>query len=124
MVRFFCVIIAGVAIMTLTGCGKNSGAPETLQVHPAADSQPTPANRPAPVTVTPQYVAPVTAADASATLADLTQALRRYSMEQRKVPAALSELVSRGYLKALPAAPAGKKFAIDPKRVEVILAGQ
>jgi hypothetical protein len=54
-------------------------------------------------------------------LAQLTQVLRRFSAEQRQVPKSLKELVAAGYLTALPAAPAGKQFAIEPKRLQVVL---
>jgi Fic family protein len=56
-----------------------------------------------------------------ATLAELTQAVRKYGMEKQQVPKDLNELVAAGYLTAVPAAPAGKKFAIG-KKMEVYLA--
>jgi len=60
-------------------------------------------------------------ADPSAALATLTHALRKYSLENRRVPANLDELVRAGYVQTIPAAPPGKKFAIYPKRMEVVL---
>lgn len=56
-----------------------------------------------------------------ADLQALTQALRRYSAEKRRVPANLNELVSAGYLRELPAPPPGMQYAIHSARVEVIL---
>ena len=54
-------------------------------------------------------------------LVELTKQLRRYSFEKHKMPESLDELVAAGYLKAIPPAPAGKKFAVDAKRAEVIV---
>ena len=62
--------------------------------------------------------------DFSPILHELTQALRKFSAEKQRVPASLNELVSAGYLSALPAAPSGQKFVINPSRVEVILADE
>ena len=59
--------------------------------------------------------------DLGGVLAELTQALRRFSAEKREMPASLEALVAAGYVQALPQAPAGKVFAIDPKNVRVIL---
>ncbi|MBU6400874.1 MAG: hypothetical protein KGS61_11190 [Verrucomicrobia bacterium] len=56
----------------------------------------------------------------AATLAELTQVVRQYGAEQRQVPSSLDDLVARGYLKTVPAAPKGKRFAIN-KRLEVFL---
>ena len=54
-------------------------------------------------------------------LAELTQALRKFSVEQRRVPASLNELVAAGYIQNLPQPPPGKAFGIDPKDLQVIL---
>ena len=51
----------------------------------------------------------------------MTQALRKYSAEKRRVPKTLNEVVSAGYLKTIPQPPAGKKFAIKADRVQVVL---
>jgi len=64
------------------------------------------------------------AAQGDPALAELTQLVRRYSFEKHKLPENLDELVTAGYLKAVPPAPAGKKFAVDTKRAEVILVNQ
>jgi hypothetical protein len=60
-------------------------------------------------------------AEIEAMLADLTQMVRRYGMEQQQAPATLQDLVAKGYLSGIPPAPAGKKFAINQK-LEVYLA--
>ena len=56
-------------------------------------------------------------------LNELTQAVRKYAVEQRRAPATLNELVTNNYLAAIPIAPAGKKFAIN-KNLQVYLANQ
>ena len=50
----------------------------------------------------------------------LTQAVRRYGIEQRQVPANLDDLVARGYLSQVPEAPRGRRFIID-KQLQVQL---
>jgi hypothetical protein len=56
-------------------------------------------------------------------LNQLTQALRKYAVEQRRAPTNFDELVAQGYLAAIPNAPAGKKFAIN-KNLQACLASQ
>lgn len=88
------------------GCGKNATAPTPGEAPSAATSPANPATEP------------------SVDLAALTQVVRRYGMERQKAPQSLEEVVAAGYLKTMPTAPAGKKFAIEPKRLEVILVTQ
>lgn len=57
-------------------------------------------------------------------LAELTKQLRRYSFEKRQLPKTVEELVSAGYIKAIPPAPGGKKYAIDGERAVVVLVDQ
>lgn len=57
-------------------------------------------------------------------LGQLTLDLRKYSFEKRRVPASFNEFQAATHLGAVPAAPAGKKFAIDPKAVQVVLVNQ
>jgi competence protein ComGC len=59
----------------------------------------------------------------AATIADLTQAVRKFAVEQRQVPQTLDELVAKGYVNRIPAAPQGKKFVID-KNLQVHLANR
>ena len=56
-------------------------------------------------------------------LNELTQAVRKYAVEQRRAPLTLDELVTNGYLAAIPSTPAGKKFAIN-KNLQVYLANR
>jgi hypothetical protein len=69
-------------------------------------------------------VVPVTvadSADASGQMAQLTQLVRRFGMEQRQAPRSLNDLVAAGYLAGVPVAPAGKQFVIDAKSLQVLL---
>lgn len=54
----------------------------------------------------------------------LTQAVRRYSAEKRRVPSSLNEVVAAGYVKILPPPPPGMRYAIHPTRLEVQLVRQ
>jgi competence protein ComGC len=62
--------------------------------------------------------------DTTAVLNALTQAVRKYSFDRRRVPASFEEVISAGYVKSLPPAPPGKKYAINPKTVSAILIAQ
>lgn len=77
-----------------------------------------------PPTNSPNATAATAATEPAVDLAELTQAVRRFGMERQKAAQNLDEVVAAGYLKRLPVAPAGKKFVIEPKRVEVILVNQ
>jgi hypothetical protein len=57
-------------------------------------------------------------------LADLTQALRKYSFEHRQVPKSFAEVVAAGYVTSMPQPPPGKKFEIDRKTAQVVLVKQ
>ncbi len=60
-------------------------------------------------------------ADVSAILEEMTQALRKFSFEKKRLPTSIDELVTAGYLGAKPTAPGSKRFAIDPKEARVVL---
>jgi hypothetical protein len=57
----------------------------------------------------------------TSTLAELTQALRKYSFDQRRLPKSFSEVIAAGYVKPTPAPPPGKKFEVDAKTKQVVL---
>ena len=90
-------VLMAVLMLLLAGCGK---PPSTSAAAGAADS-----------------------AQLELALNQLTQAVRKYAAEQRSAPTTLDELVTKGYLSAIPSAPAGKKFAIN-KNLQVYLAKQ
>ena len=100
-----------------TGCGKRPDASPAPGESSAATVA-APANPSA--TVSPQSASDSDAAQIAALVKELTQAVRKYSVEQRRVPKNLEELVANGYLISVPPAPAEKKFAID-KNLQVNL---
>jgi hypothetical protein len=111
---------AGVLLLGF-GCGK---APEPAPITEGSASTSAVAvatldRGPANPTVIPPEVS-----DPAAMLDALTQALRNYSFSHKRIPASLSEVVTAGYIKNPPSPPAGKKFAIDPKAMRVILVSQ
>jgi hypothetical protein len=63
-------------------------------------------------------------ANTAAALNQLTQALRKFSAERKTTPASVDELAASGYVKQMPQAPAGKKFAINGRVMEVVLVDQ
>jgi hypothetical protein len=114
----------------LSGCGKPAGTSSTRTAPEAARGQSASnlSETGAPLTANP-VANPVanteTAEDKlAASLAELTQALRKYSAEKQRVPKTFDELVANGYVKQVPPAPAGKKFAVDGKRLQVVLVNQ
>ena len=113
-----CLMTAGL-VYASTGCGKKDAAVQTAPTTTSTTSSTSPA--PTPVAHTAPPAAPVAN---TADLETLTQALRRYSMERRKVPTDLNEVMAAGYLKGMPAAPVGNKFGINTKRLEVVLVNQ
>lgn len=52
---------------------------------------------------------------------ELTGAIHLYLTDYRKMPPDFETLVKEKYLKAMPQAPAGKHFALDRNRMQVVL---
>lgn len=98
------LVLTGAIFSLGIGCSKNSSPTATT---PAATNAAVPA-------VNPE-------ANLANVLAELTQALRKYSVEQRKVPASLNDLIAAGYIKNPPQPPPGKNFGIDIKNLKVIV---
>ena len=118
-------ILAVGVLLVLPACGKKQPTtPSTV-----ADSQANPSSQaadgaavPAPAgTANPTEV--TNPADVQGTLGLLTDAVRKYCVEQRKVPSTIEEVIAAGYIRNAPAPPPGKKFAINSRR-EVILANR
>lgn len=106
------------------GCGKKAAPQANTTLETINNTEPAPASAPPNVSAPAAGVTPVTvveSVDTSAQLAQLTQVLRRFGMDQRRVPQSLNELVAAGYLAALPVAAGGKHFAIDAKHMQVVL---
>ncbi len=51
-------------------------------------------------------------------------AVQSYTIQFNSNPASLEELVSKGFLKSIPPAPAGKKWVYDAEKLNVVLAVQ
>jgi hypothetical protein len=116
-------ILALAWLLITAGCGPSTDAPPT---NPGGDSRlpgPPPAAAAAessPAASEAGAGETIDEADLPAVLAGLTQAARRYGLEQRKAPANLQELVAKGYLDHLPEPPGGGRFVID-KQLQVRL---
>lgn len=105
MSRIVCLFFSlSVVALLNVGCGKGTApAPER------------------PVAANGEPAASVSEPDMAPILAELTQAVRKYSVENRKVPQSLNEVVAAGYIRNLPQAPPGRSFRIDAKNVKVVL---
>jgi hypothetical protein len=100
-------------LVVAVGCGQ---APSSAPSQPASSSTSTDAAAHASPEATPAAtVVPTDATQIAAQLAELTQAVRKYGVEKRRVPKSLDELVAGGYLNQVPQAPPGKRFEIDQK---------
>ena len=109
------VIPVSLVAVFLAGCGKPSHTSPSGSA-PASEPRQTtvgvPAADPTPV---------ADGADLATSLAELTQAVRKYSFEHRRLPNTVDEVIAAGYVTNVPSAPAGKKYAIDSKTVQVIV---
>ena len=119
--------------VVLAGCGKTekSATPVVSSAPAAENSTGAEANQsgaatsgleavtPGAVQVTPVVIGDN--ADMNAVLSQLTQAVRKYSFERRRMPKTLDEVVAAGYVSAMPKPPAGQRFTLEPKTVEVVL---
>jgi len=119
------ILASAIAVLPF-GCGKR---PETsVSAPPSASGQSVAADgsEKAVPDPTPTALArsDLSGAQLSAALAELTQALRKYSFEHRRLPKTFSEVIAAGYVNNMPPAPPGKKFEIDPKTVQVVLVKQ
>jgi hypothetical protein len=116
-------IVVGVAILLLAGCGKKpEGASLSSVTPPAAES--TPVNQTSASPAAAPASVPAIQADMEPVLGQLTWSVRQYSLANHSVPGSLNVVMAAGYLTNLPPAPTGKKFAIDPKKVQVVLVNQ
>ncbi len=104
----------------LMGCGKQPASSPSLALPTAEGVVPKVESSAAK----PKNAEPATdEVQIAAMLNDLTQAVRKCAVEQRRAPKNLEELVANGYLSRVPPAPTGKKFAID-KNLQVYLANR
>ena len=127
-------------LLALFGCGKKATAPMAPPNLPSENatapnaatapsdaravltaSPPTQMASSGQVTANLQPVIISESAEMTVVLDQLTQALRKYSVENRKIPASFGEVVGAGYVQGMPAPPVGKQFVIDRKLVRVVL---
>ena len=142
----FALFAMGCAVMlSANGCGKkepiaasaqrDQGSASAERPRAAADQVPGQAaadpNSPAVFATMPRPanapVIPIVLSDpgnVEKTLADLTQALRKYSFENRRMQKTFSEVVAAGYVQPVPQPPPNKKFEIAQKTKRVILMNQ
>ena len=78
--------------------------------------------RPAPAAAASAQ--PATPPDPQKDLAELSMAMHAYYLSQGKHPATLDDLVQARCIYRLPTPPAGKKYAIDAKKLEAVLVDQ
>ncbi|MEO6035171.1 MAG: hypothetical protein ABIQ35_07945 [Verrucomicrobiota bacterium] len=126
-ITFYCGLL-----ILLSACGKKpqpsaqseSGQSSTAisGANPADSISPSPFARPTGSTVLAEPM--MLPDDPTAALSSLTQAVRKFSAEHQRVPESLEEVVRAGYVTNMPKPPAGKKFILNPKRLEVSLAGK
>lgn len=78
----------------------------------------------APAALTPAAPAgPAESAPMDATAQErILAAMQSYVIDNSANPKSLEELVTRGYLKGLPAAPDGKKWVYNPEKLAIELA--
>lgn len=113
--------------LLVLGCGKKSetaGSPSPNAVATAENPVATAKDQEVPPAPTVSQPLTTGAGDYSAALAELTQAVRKYSIENRRRPNSLSEVVVAGYVRNMPQAPPGKRFEIQPKGTQVVLVNQ
>jgi hypothetical protein len=109
----------------LAGCGEEKPASggSTPQSFNAAISNNSSGN---PVSAPVDYLGAVAKGQQSAIktidTAQLKQAIQNFQITEERLPASLDELVSKGYLRQIPAAPYGMKIQYDAKtgRVAVV----
>ena len=52
---------------------------------------------------------------------ELTSAVHLYNMDNRRMPQDFNTLVKEKYIKAMPQPPPGKRFALDRRRMQVVI---
>jgi hypothetical protein len=116
---FRCLIVSSALSLAFCGCGKKQPAAAPLPPAPVS-AEPVPVTPPSPTPPAAPAVIPATSS-AEAALGTLSQAVRRYAAEKQRVPATLDEVAAAGYIQIVPQPPAGKRYVIDRKRMEVTL---
>lgn len=103
LVKTFAVLLT-IAAVTLVGCRRKPAAPD-----PSSSTAPVPGQ------------APGAASDITA---DPNMAFGTFLMAKGRMPTNMQEMVTEKFLRAVPPAPPGKKYVIDPKAGRVVLVAQ
>jgi hypothetical protein len=120
-VSHFWPILLGSLVAFTSGCRPDPAA--SPEAGGNAGATPSALTAPAPAeSLSAGDAAVAVDGDYTAVLAELTQALRKFSFEQKRAPRSFDELVTAGYVTARPTPPPGQKFSVDAKSMQVVLA--
>lgn len=132
--RHFLLLLAGVALTTITACSKpdassptepapagNGPAQATGSAADGAGAE-TPAAAASPAVVN----APVaTVAEGSGESSErqeiLSEAMARFHDKYKRLPRNFGELVTAGFIKSIPPPPPGKRYGVDPLTFQVVI---
>jgi hypothetical protein len=128
-------VFAGLTtVLLMSGCGeKEESVPAAPAPTPAASvdlsapnttaSTPPPAtsSAPAALSTAPSEPAPVEGQIKETDLERIMGAVQSYTIQNNTNPSSLEELVAKGFLRSIPAAPAGKKWVYDASKLNVVL---
>ncbi len=108
--KSFAVLLA-IAAVTLMGCRRKSAAPtpDTAAPDPKLTSAPVPGQAPGAATDIKD---------------DPNMAFGTFLMANGRMPTIMQEMVTQKFLRAVPTAPPGKKYVVDPKAGRVVLVPQ
>lgn len=139
MLRFF-LPLALVALVSTSACRRKTEAPPVAPSDPsvgattdkAAPSASVPAVQPPPPTQSPGLekvedrlpTAPPDSSKTNPVDQKLTEALHHYLEANGKLPPDFNALVTAKILKQMPTAPAGKRYAVDRRNLQVVLLSQ
>ena len=129
-------ILCAAGLILAAGCGPKKAQTSDVPVDAPAPPSPTPppsqssapapapAAEPAPIALPDSL--PTTPAGSKSTEVhqDLTAALHRYFQANGRLPATFELLAQSGFIKPMPAPPAGKKFALDRQTLQVVVIDQ
>lgn len=106
------VVLAALAVLACSGCGKPAAAPAPVAKPPAAPL-PTlaqPSNTPG----APTAAAEPSKAPAPPELAPVEQGIKSFQAQYNRAPTSVFELLEKKCLKEMPKLPPGKTLYIDP----------
>jgi hypothetical protein len=117
--------VAGLLLLTGSGCARKSEPPSVAPPEPPATANAVPTES---ASTAPVPTPPVPAATPSAEIGGnipavemLNSAINDYASAYGKAPKDLNELVKMKFITAVPPPPAGKKFVIDPVKRQVMI---